>query len=76
MESVRKRTHDHANRIMMQQQDIIVLQQGLRSAERRIEQIEDLAPTVQALRTQAVILRWMLGIATAVSVAVLSRMFV
>ena len=74
VEALRKRSHDLANKLQATQAELAVLSQRHRDAIRRLESLESLAPTVNTLRQQAVVLRWILGILTAAAIATLSKL--
>jgi prefoldin subunit 5 len=72
MESVRRRTHDLSNRAMQQQQEITVLQQQVHALRCRITALEEATAIIDSLKHQAQVFRWLLAIATAVAIAVLT----
>jgi len=73
MEAVRRRTHDLSNRAMQQQQEITVLQQQIHALRGRVLALDEATEVLASLKFQAQVFRWLLAIATAVAIAVLSN---
>ena len=73
MQSVRKRTHDLANKLQGLIEEMIVLREQCAEIKRRADLIEPLEEAVRRLEHQAQVLRWLLGVATAVLVGVALR---
>ena len=73
MEAVRRRTHTLSNRVMSQQQEITVLQQQVHALRCRLAAQEEETEVIESLKFQALVFRWLLAIATAVGITVLSN---
>lgn len=73
MQSVRRRTHDLANRMVGFMEELIMLREQQSGLGRRVEELEKLTALVRRLEHESKVLRWLLGVVTAVVVAVLLR---
>ena len=74
LDSIRRRTHDLANRSMVHAEEIVRLREQVASLKRRVEGMERTCELVGSLQHQATVLRWLLGAATAAGVAALARL--
>ena len=73
IKSIRKRTHDLANRMHTFTVDVITVRQQVTGLSRRVDDLEHLTKLVHRLEHESRILRWLLSVATAVATAALLR---
>lgn len=73
MQSLRKRTHDIANHVQSQEGLLVLLEERTKVLFKRLGKLEDLNRDVEKLKHQAAVLKWVLGVITAVVVGVLIK---
>ncbi len=74
MRSVRKRTHDLSNKMMLLSEEHAVTREHLVDIRRRIVQIEALEDSVRRLEHQSQVLKWLLGLFSTVACAIVLRL--
>jgi len=74
LDSLRNRTHKLSNWIMGNMSDITVLKEQHLDLKRRIEDLERLEVVIHQFKAQSQVLRWVLGIATAVICGLLIKL--
>jgi hypothetical protein len=73
MKALRSRTHDLSNKMQGWSEELIVLRAQQVELRRRLEDVEGLEVVVLKLEHQAQVLRWILGVVTALVVTLASN---
>ena len=72
--ALRKRSHDLSNFVQMQEARLVRFDERQTQIGERVRQLEEIAKTVNDLRHQARVLKWLLGVATAAAVGILVKL--
>jgi len=74
VQALRKRSHDLSNFVQMQEARLIRFDERQTQIGERVRHLEEIAKTVNDLRHQARVLKWLLGVATAAAVGILVKL--
>jgi len=73
MQSLRKRTHELSNHAQSQEGLLILLEERTKVLFKKVGRLEESLKDVEKLKHQAAVLKWILGVITAVVIGVLIK---